>query len=338
MKNLTPDEKNLLITLLHRGLEGGETEVYLRDNWGRKKTPDIHIPEDKHGRIELAQKSGDRLTEMGYLTYDKANHRWKISSKGIELALQDPSINFEPLDVEACLTETLDRAVFHPLPKDDPEYPGETPIPWLYQPGDCRLVLVLGENAGGKSFFRRVLQFITHWGRKGHGWGDNDIPRGPFPVRELIHISMEGRTAGGIVSGFVYGTEKWRSTGENSANTVRTGITTAEGRGHTSIMYWDEPDIGMSAGTAAGAGQTIRDFVREANPLVQMICVTSHSPALVQQLRDLNPHYIYLGDANGPATLDDWFEYQVNPRPVTPDEVLETSHHRYRLINRILKG
>ena len=103
-------------------------------------------------------------------------------------------------------------------------------------------------------------------------------------------------------------------------------------------MYWDEPDIGMSRGLAAGAGQAILAFVQSATPLVQMVCVTSHSMALVQQLRGLDPHYIYLGDANGPKDLDEWFEHQENPVVVTPEEIQARSRHRYQLIQELLRG
>lgn len=328
---------NVLISLLRRGVDGGNNEASLNESWGSDShlKGKIVVPEDPHKRILLPEEDGEELTSAGYLNYDKSNHRWTLTAKGIEFGL--PHVEWQSHDVEEILRDCLSRAVFHPLPEDHPKYPGETPIPSIYQPGSSRLVLILGENAGGKSFFRRVMSVVTHRGRKG-GFGDRAIPAGPFPVREMVHISMEGRTQGGIVGSMVYGTEEWRSTGENSSRTVTMGIKTAEERAHTCIMYWDEPDIGMSAGTAAGAGQSIAKFAEEANPLVQMVCVTSHSPALVQQLRHLDPHYIYLGNAGGPPTLDDWFAYQANPVPVMPEQVTEASHRRFKLIQTILKG
>ena len=106
------------------------------------------------------------------------------------------------------------------------------------------------------------------------------------------------------MSSMVYGNENWRSTGENSAHTVSMGVKTVLGRPHRVHAYWDEPDIGMSAGSAAGAGLALRELVDTVEaggaPFVQAVCVTSHSPALVRALTKglkgaHRPHYLYLG-------------------------------------------
>lgn len=147
---------------------------------------------------------------------------------------------------------------------------------------------------------------------------------------------MQFRTQGGMAAVMVFGNESCHSTGEISARTVVTGIKTASERGHTTVMYWDEPDIGMSAGAAAGAGVMIRDFAENLSPLVEAIFITSHSPALVRQLAPLNPHYLYVGDENGPKTLVEWFEYQANPRPISPNELSELSRRRFKRIQAVM--
>jgi len=296
------------------------------DKWDERREK-TRITKDT---IHLTKSDAEPLVEAGLLEY-QTNGRvgWALTAAGVSAAL--PHVKYTQLDLTGLLRETLELSYFHD------EVDGEVPIPALYSPGTSKMVLVLGENAGGKSFFRRLVHMMTHPGRKG-SWGDKSIKPGPFPVREFIHLSMQGRASGGFVSSAIYGTEDYRSTGENSGHVITTGISTACGRAHPSIIYWDEPDIGMSAGTAAGAGLSLHSLMEKDAPLVQAAFITSHSPALVRQLVDLDPHYIYLGDAEGPATLADWFESQSNPKVVTLDELKARSRGRHKRIQHLLNG
>ena len=328
--DLTATQKRVVKAMLQRALDGkGEGRAHPIDTFhsrGKKTST-------SGGRIEIDKKDQNALTLAGLLDCDEnvSPRAYHLTQEGIQLALT--MVRYTPLDVGALLQYMLDELTyFHPADVLD----GETAIPAIYVPGTSKLALVLGENAGGKSFVRRILQLLTHPGRQG-GMGRPSVKKGPFPVRETIHLSMEGRASGGITRSFIYGNEDWRSTGENSAHTVVTGIKTILKRTHPAIIYWDEPDIGMSAGCAAGAGITIRQLVEAQAPLVQAVFVTSHSPSLVEQLRTLDPHYLYLGDADGPPTLDAWFEAQRNPTPVMPGDLQETSHKRFKMIQALLK-
>ncbi len=143
---------------------------------------------------------------------------------------------------------------------------GQTAIPYVWDKGTSRLVLVQGENAGGKSFFRRLLRAVTAPPRAGRGYDAPPSAGGPFPIPEIIHLSMQGRTDNGvgmmpIARAMVYGDESWHATGVLTASTIEGAIKTATGRDHGVSIYWDEPDIGMSAAAAAGAGVRIREFV-----------------------------------------------------------------------------
>ncbi len=133
--------------------------------------------------------------------------------------------------VEQCLT----LRYFHPEDDDD------AAIPYVWVPGDGNLVVVTGENAGGKSFFRRVA---------------SSIARLPENKMEVIPISMEGRrqVAYNVCLAFVYGDEEHDATGVNSIRTVLTGISTCQGRETDHVVIWDEPDIGLSEGNAASVG------------------------------------------------------------------------------------
>lgn len=206
-------------------------------------------------------------------------------------------------------------------------FTGRAPvIPAVWVKGSCPLFLVLGENAGGKSFFRRCVQ---------------ESAKKHTSIRETIHLSMEGRAGGmmGAVHGFVYGDEGWRSTGENSASTVSTAIKTCQGREHSHLLYWDEPDVGMSEGAAMGAGYAIAEFVAKLSDHTKGVFVTTHSRPMVAALsQGLRPHYVHLGTdpKEAPGNIELWLTRTV--KPVSPDELAEASHARFKAIQKILDG
>jgi hypothetical protein len=228
------------------------------------------------------------------------------------------------------LDTILDLRYFHP----DKEIDGQVAIPYLWDKGDIPLVLVLGENAGGKSFFRRLVQAVRQT-----DYEDS--------IKECIHLSMENRaggsmTASPIVRSLIYGDEQYHATGDLTANTVTTGIKTARGRDHDLLMYWDEPDIGMSAASAAGAGVAIRKFVDTLPAHVKGVFVTSHSPALIHQLLQVKgkPHYIHLGvAADAPPTAESWVKHHADPFKVVPrlpEVISKEGHRRFKLIQALL--
>lgn len=196
-------------------------------------------------------------------------------------------------------------------------------IPALWKKGSSRLFLVLGENAGGKSFFRRCVQ---------------QCAKERTSIEEVIHISMEGRAGGylGAVRGLIYGDEHHDSTGSNSAITVITALRTCSGREHSHIMYWDEPDLGMSEGAALGAAIAIAEFVEEMPEHTKGIFITTHSRPMISELAKLDPHYIHLGTpvAEAPASLQEWLEREIVP--VSPEEMRRRNIDRYRAIQKIL--
>ena len=202
---------------------------------------------------------------------------------------------------------------FHPNDK------GITPIPAQWVKGTGNFVVVLGENASGKSFLRRIVSALA---RKAEV--------------EVMPISMEGRGQefGGL-RGFVYGSEEWQSTGENSSHTVLTGISTCRSRATPHVIFWDEPDLGLSDGWAAGMGETFLEFAQDLPKMTCAAFVVTHSRALVERLVPANPHYLYLGSDVAPPTLRAWLDKPVVARPLAT--LKEESHQRFRLIDEILK-
>jgi hypothetical protein len=171
-------------------------------------------------------------------------------------------------------------------------FQGDDPaIPYVWTPGhlDSKLLVVTGENGGGKSFFRRCLSQ-------------------QLSPMEMIPISMEGRRgiAYNPILALVYGSEQDESTGSISARTVSIGIKTCRERETSHAIFWDEPDLGLSEGASASVGKALQDFASLLPAKTVLACVVSHSKALLGQLETLQPHYLYLGDQHGPQTLTAW--------------------------------
>lgn len=194
--------------------------------------------------------------------------------------------------------------------------PAAIPATWV--PGRSKLVVVVGPNASGKSFFRRVVRSACHLAE---------------PKIECIHLSMEARTQGYLKS-FVYGDEQYQATGVNSINTVLGGIRTSQGRTEPHAIVWDEPDLGLSEANAASVGKTIVDFIAAPPPCLFGVVVITHRRALVAELQKVGPHYVHLGVVDPPATLDAWMTEPIVTRPL--DEIAEESHTRFKAIQKIL--
>jgi len=201
-------------------------------------------------------------------------------------------------------------------------FEGDDPaIPYHFVRRRGKLVVIVGENAAGKSFARRLIQLLCR---------DVNI--------ECIHLSMQGRLGGmGAVSAFVYGSEDWQATGDNTANTILGAIRTAEARTSDHTIFWDEPDLGLSDNAAAGAGVTIREFVQNSGRHTRAVFVATHSRYLVRELIPINPHYLHLGTGEGaPATLEDWTNRPVEPMDL--EQLRKAGNDRFRRIQKILNG
>lgn len=327
--SLTSEE--VVSRMLRRTLKGKSGHVRAIDSWSRPSEKGYNSDMDGQD-FRLREEHAQPLVEAGLLYRTKSGSLYYgLTPKGIRMAIQ--AIGHVPLDVKSLVSWCLGTVLFGPSDAIE----GRTAIPAIYTPGTSRLSLVLGENAAGKSLFRRIIHQVTHPGRESRGFGDSGVPRGDFPVGEMIHLSMEGRTNSEVMSSMVYGTEGWHSTGENSAHTLSGAFRTCTSRDHTTIVYWDEPDIGMSAGAAAGAGIAIREFIEaEENPLMEAVFLTTHSVPLVRQLAPLNPHYIFLGNADGPRTLADWFTWQMDPPPISIETLKTSARERFLDIQKVL--
>lgn len=217
----------------------------------------------------------------------------------------------KPLRLDALLDRVFGLRYFHAEGKLPPA------IPHVRVEGKSKLVVVVGPNAGGKSFFRRIVSLMCR---------DNNV--------ECMAPSMQLRTQDGFARAFMYGDESWQSTGELSSHVIVNGIKTCRGRDGPHVIFWDEPDIGMSDGYAAGTGRSIAAFAREMPKYTVAAFVVTHNKALVRQLVAVGPHYIHLGDADAPPTLEAWLDTDA---PILAIEDLsDASHRRFKRIQKIL--
>ena len=193
------------------------------------------------------------------------------------------------------------------------------PVSYLhYRTGSVPLVLVLGHNASGKSLYRRIVQLLCRNAKI-----------------ECLAPSMEVRTSPGMGRAFVYsGSEDVDSTGALSASSILSGISTCQGRTEDHVLFLDEPDIGLSDEYAAGAGQTIAEFIRNISPRTKAVFVVTHSRALVRELMPLDPHYVHLGEESAPATLEDWINRPITPKSLS--ELKDRGHAMYMEVQKIL--
>ncbi len=200
----------------------------------------------------------------------------------------------------------------------DGDLPEGAAIPAYFLPGQGNLVVVVGENASGKSFFRRVVSSICRVSKI-----------------EAMPLSMEGRSDdfGGLKC-MVYGSEQDESTGACSSHMVLKGVQTCRARTEKHVIIWDEPDIGLSDNGAAGMGQFIAQSQHDANPLTLASIVITHSKPLLGQLVALNPHYVHLGDIVCPQDLQAFIDKPVVPRDIK--EIYETGRTRWTKIQHIL--
>jgi hypothetical protein len=202
----------------------------------------------------------------------------------------------------------------------EPNADGVTPIPVRYTPGKSKLIVAVGENASGKSFFRRVVQGTCSQAGT-----------------STIHLSMEGRRQTAYNPGlcFVYGSEEWQSTGANSSETILGAIRTSQGRDSSHVIFWDEPDIGLSDSWAASAGAEIRAFLEDAPEHLLGAVVVTHSKSLLRNLTGLNAHFLCFGD-DPVNTLTEWLDRAPKVRPLS--ELKAESHRRFKLIQDILNA
>lgn len=189
-------------------------------------------------------------------------------------------------------------------------------------PKKSNLVVIVGENASGKSFLRRVVHEAYQ-----------------RIERELIAISQEGRrkVSYSPFLVFVYGDEERESTGYNAAGTVLGAFKTSKAREKEHGIFWDEPDTGLSEGWSACMGREIAEFLSEKPEKLAATFLVTHSKPMVRELKAVDPIFVYVGSDRQFDSIDAWLD-----APIPKYESLETLRKqgldRSRKIQKLLSS
>jgi hypothetical protein len=147
---------------------------------------------------------------------------------------------------------------------------------------NCRLVLITGDNASGKSFLARLMKQAVN----------------QFWDWESMGISMAHRMKGYMASLF-YGDESRHSTGVNSLRMVNNALKNLVDRHESkrlNMMSWDEPDIGLAESYQWAMGDMIAKTYREMPESTRVMMVVTHSKPIAHVLSWLKPIHVRVGD------------------------------------------
>lgn len=220
------------------------------------------------------------------------------------------------------MTRTRMSEAVELLLEADDVFGSDGPCPTLFEPGDPRVLLITGDNAGGKSFFARHIQVALE-------------AEGAGRV-ELLPVSMSTRTTSGMHRVFIYGDENWESTGQLSVHAVLGGLRTCAGREHDHVLVLDEPDVGLAESYQRALGERIANFASDLPEKTVGLVLVTHSRILVRELLSaVTPMSVRVGDDLRP--LAEWLEHGPVPRTVEDLEALtRRSRERMRGIKAVM--
>lgn len=188
----------------------------------------------------------------------------------------------------------------------------------------CPVVLVLGDNASGKSLLVRWL---------------SEYLSAMFESAEGLQVSMRYRTMGGMHRAFMYGGigDSEDSTGAVSTVAIQGAFRTAKGRDTPTMVVLDEADMGLSENFGHAYGQlAARHVAQGLGDFCLGLAVITHSREVVRGLLEglgCEPHVITVGE--GAPTLTQWLEGPLQRRTVEELESLQAlSMTRYREFDR----
>jgi AAA15 family ATPase/GTPase len=190
----------------------------------------------------------------------------------------------------------------------------------------CRILVVTGQNASGKSFFRRMWRV---------GFDKKKIDKKSVSV---LSISQESRSSSFLGHCFMYGDESWEATGLITYNSVSGSlyniIENKSWKG-TYILVLDEPEIGMSQELQLTTARHILKKVDSWSDKLVGIVVTTHSPVFVKELMThedaqfFNIGYEY-------KTADEWLNREI--KELDLENLQKTALEKFREIRKLIKS
>ena len=192
----------------------------------------------------------------------------------------------------------------------------EGPIEHNFVNKKSLLTVVTGENASGKSFFRRCFSMVAG-----------------TETYELIEASMEARQDSQVdelmgeeirtVLGACHGDETNTATGHHSVSLVLRALQKSKMKRSFHCVFLDEPEVGLSERAQHGLGETIAKYVNDPNALCEHVVLVTHSKTLVRgmiEVLDAQPNYLNLkmrcNKEDHLASLEEWLkpvDYSISP-------------------------
>lgn len=197
----------------------------------------------------------------------------------------------------------------------------------LINNGESKVLLVIGDNAEGKSFLTSQMSYYANdkAGVKGY------------------NIGMKARTRQGMESVFVYADESVSSTGFSTLSSVMGGVRNCikYAKEKTPMMLLlDEPTLGLSSRYERAMGEFIAQSILENKELPDFkgIILVTHSKKLVQSMIDhgVNPTTVSIGEKF--KKLEEWVNLNDD---ATLEELLgltEKGNQTRRKLNAFFKG
>ncbi|AXQ70022.1 hypothetical protein HOU03_gp246 [Caulobacter phage CcrSC] len=173
----------------------------------------------------------------------------------------------------------------------------EAPFSGQVFDGDNRLLLIVGENASGKSLMFRVLNAYAK--------RDHDLTGITISIRERTDSSVPFRRM------FMFGDEAEQSTGATSFSTIEMGFKTANGESQgKNLLMIDEPEMGLSDGYARALGEYLGERARDLPDACHGLVVVTHNRPLVKGMLmglSATPAFVHMGAT---TPLFDWLEHR----------------------------
>ena len=186
--------------------------------------------------------------------------------------------------------------------------------------GHCRVMVVVGDNAGGKSLLRRLFQTF--------------LKKNKSDQTEVIHLSQQGRSTSGFVRTVVYGSEDDGATSVISARTLVNSIRTSRGRENKHFIIYDEPEIGMSDESDLGAAIWLKEQLQDCPEQLRGIIICTHSRQFASQLMKL-PYSKFIWMHHPEATVREWLDRTI--KPIDPQKLMDVGLARWRKITKIFE-
>lgn len=205
-----------------------------------------------------------------------------------------------------------------------PEFLRELGVSHFKMGRDCRVLVVTGENAAGKSFLRRVFKVFLAKRKR-------SITSYTF--------SMEARSRSNqdfnVLMSMAYGDENIWATSANTVHAIKSILNTSDSSEYKHALIIDEPEIGLSEETELAIGQLMASRLSADWPKLRAgVVVMTHSRHIVGALMGV-PGAKFLNLHDRYPTVEEWIDREIVPTDL--DTFDDDAMERFHRIGAMLK-